>query len=308
MSQSIRLIAIRDFSNSLFLNEWAVFCMNGHFYFGVIRPIHYFSFLACIFGILFALMDNADKPFGLVIGIFIWQIQTFLCISFFVFSHIILVGKLNGLQNWQKLILSALIASILFSPVSLAIDVYTLNDDTFTLQSIIREWINMAPPSVICWLLINLPWTLGIIKTDFSEKSEINDPEKTLPMPQNDLEELTSEDSTVSSFPKFLSLCGVDKLDALLYIKAELHYLKVVSESRSDLILYNLKDAILELNTYQIGLKDWQTHRSFWVNKNKITGLIKQGREGLLKMGHHESNQVSVSRQHMAKVRAWLAE
>ena len=87
-----------------------------------------------------------------------------------------------------------------------------------------------------------------------------------------------------------------------MLLKSELHYLQVVTDQGSSLILYNLGDAIDQLPR-PIGVT---VHRSYWVAMDAIEKLEKRGRQGELSL--RNGQRVPVSRNRMAEVSQRLAE
>ena len=75
-------------------------------------------------------------------------------------------------------------------------------------------------------------------------------------------------------------------------MKADLHYLEVITSNHRELVLYNLRDAITELPE-ELGL---QCHRSYWVAHNAIETYKKKGREGVLLLKNNMHLPVSRSR------------
>lgn len=297
--------------------------MNGHFPLGELSPNKYFFSLACIFGLIFALMGYQKSGHSFVFSLTQWQLQAHFTMLFFTFSHTLLFGRLGRLADWQKLILSALISSLFFAPFSLLIDVYLLQEGSYQLNDVFHEWLNMAPPTILCWLLINLPWTLGVRfkrqspPVSSTVDNEINKPQTQSPLTTNeqDLKKVKINEATfinpeacdsppAKTLPHFFSLCQLTSIEQLLFLKAELHYLNVVTTHGKQLILYNLKDAISELSEYNPIYVEWQTHRSYWVNKVNAHGFKRKGREGEI-LFNDVTTGALVSRQHMAKVKCW---
>ncbi|NTS76291.1 LytTR family transcriptional regulator DNA-binding domain-containing protein [Catenovulum sp. SM1970] len=283
--------------------------MNRHFRLGDISPLHYFSSIAFVLGCIFTFVSDENQyPFGIT---FVqWQLQTFSAIGFFVLSHYLIFGRLGRLPEWMRLIIAGFIASLFFTPFSLAIDVYWLGIEGFTLGFLIEEWINMAPPSIFCWFFMNLPWLLGVEFRTQKGKAEQQDSTQLLTPTEHalpiDEKTLTDHESNMNgqTLPHFFNLCELDSLDDLIALKAELHYLSVITAHGQSLILYNLKDAIADLAPFLPSAQDWQTHRSYWVNLKKVEQLDRKGREGTLIL---ESGATAlVSRANMAKVRSWL--
>lgn len=320
------------------MNEWAVFCMNGHFPLGQINPFKYFFGLATFFAVLFTLKEDnggADFVFTLVN----WLIQTNGMMVFFIGCHLLLGAINSSLVSWQKLGVSGFIATILFTPFSLIIDVFVETDTAFTVNNLAAEWLAMAPLAIICWFVINLPWIMGV-NFNYSNKAEIytdsadinGNPIKGNQLSNNDVIPVNSRkpfDKAISvptfshhnsekekakenvnelsvTFPidDFTRIIHKVGAENILFLKSELHYLSVGTEKAEQLILYSLKDAIHLLeNKYKLQLGG-QVHRSYWVNQQHIISLNKQGREGRLLLPNNYV--VLVSRSHMPKVKGWF--
>ena len=83
-------------------------------------------------------------------------------------------------------------------------------------------------------------------------------------------------------------------------LKSELHYLQVVTDRGSALILYNLGDAIDELPPDAGTL----VHRSYWVAWNAIEDFVRRGRQGELRL--RDGSRAPVSRNRVADLRERL--
>ena len=142
--------------------------------------------------------------------------------------------------------------------------------------ALFEELVGFLPPVLVTWLAINAPFCLGYRLV----------PDEPLPK---------SKDSVPTNQP----LNFTDKtIGDILYLKAELHYIKVVTTEGSDLVLYNLKDAAAELPEPSGAF----CHRSYWVNYSGIQKFEKLGRQGTLLLVNGES--IPVSRQHVSKFTA----
>lgn len=85
-------------------------------------------------------------------------------------------------------------------------------------------------------------------------------------------------------------------------LKSEDHYVRVFGTGRSTLLLMRLRDAIAELGPVE-GL---QVHRSWWIARDGVASITRQGREAEI---HLEDGTVApVSREAMARLRTagWL--
>ena len=84
------------------------------------------------------------------------------------------------------------------------------------------------------------------------------------------------EDQSLS--PSFAFLRHLDnppKPDAILALKAEQHYIKVLTKTKKPLVLYRFGDALAEIPPNS-GL---QVHRSWWVRNDAIEGIYQRGRK-----------------------------
>lgn len=86
----------------------------------------------------------------------------------------------------------------------------------------------------------------------------------------------------------------------LVALKAEQHYIKVISQAGSQLVLHRLGDAVRELPA-DFGI---QVHRSWWVSRRAITGVHGRGRKMVLELS--DGSRVPVSTPYQALVRQTL--
>ena len=301
--------------------EWAFFCMNGLFPIGTISPWRYFAsigfFLACLLSI-----SDDDNVLPYWLNFVVWQVQVFSCLSFFIVTHTLMKGVLARQNDIVKLAISSVIAVTVYVPFSLLRDVYIEQETAYTLYALFEEWQNMAPVALISWVAINLPWLSGFqIKRTENTTSSSQEPTQTIDSINNKnkietidpvtvnpepLEPSVEQQDNLSTQPHhdFLKIAKIDNIDSLICLKAELHYLKVVTEQEQHLILYNLKDAIEALSDIGPKLGEGQTHRSYWVNPTHAEKLLRKNREGELVLSNQDK--VPVSRANMEKVKEWF--
>lgn len=298
--------------------------MNGQFPLGHINPFKYFFGLACLFAVLFTFLIKSEHT-NIVLHLLQWLLQTNLAMGFLILTHLLLSRFKLPLKGWKKIIISGLLATIIFSPISLLIDVYIENDTVFTMRELLTEWGNMAPPVIICWLAINMPWLLGfnfnyankkvkqqdIQATEVSIDSDYLVSQQKLPQ-QTEQQQTKQVNSDLnlhqSSKPQDEFTQLVDKIGAenIVFLKSELHYLTIGSLNEEQLILYTLKNAVAILEEHYGLAQLGQVHRSYWVNRNHIQSLQQSGREGSIAVtGDY---QVMVSRTHLKKVKSWFEE
>ena len=99
-----------------------------------------------------------------------------------------------------------------------------------------------------------------------------------------------------------MALLPEDKKGRLILLKSELHYLQVVTENGSCLILYNLGDAIEQLPR-ELGVS---VHRSYWVARHAVQQRVRHGRQGELHL--HSGHRVPISRNRLQSVAQDFAE
>jgi len=261
--------------------------MNGHFEIGGVTPRRYFFSIAIVLGRLFAL-TSGDQGKPQIVNLVQWQLQTLLPMALLIGTHIVLLNSAHfaGLNSWLALTISGVVGASMFAPLALTIDFWLEPgfEATF-LEELQDEWLSVTPPVVICWLALNTPWLLGYRiekSTDTNSRSAV-------------------EGHSAADRVEFMTLLPPEKQGRLLLLKSELHYLQVVTDQGSALILYNLGDAIDQLPPAQ-GL---MVHRSYWVAYDAIEELIRQGRQGELKLCNGQS--VPVSRNRLQAVTNSLA-
>lgn len=89
---------------------------------------------------------------------------------------------------------------------------------------------------------------------------------------------------------------------SLVCLQMEDHYVRVHTETGSELVLTPLSKAIAGLE----GIEGLQTHRSWWVAKAAVTGLVEDGRK--LRLTLPNGLEAPISRARVAELRAagWL--
>jgi DNA-binding LytR/AlgR family response regulator len=88
----------------------------------------------------------------------------------------------------------------------------------------------------------------------------------------------------------------------LLSLRTEDHYLRIHTTAGSDLILFRLKDALAELGPAD-GL---QVHRSYWVARDAIEAIERQGRKTILVLKNGQHVPVSASFLPAVRDAGWL--
>lgn len=275
--------------------------MSGQFNIGAITPTRYFFGIALLLGLLFTLITPASgEDWDGLRRLFQWQVQTLAPMALLVVSHLLLHRweTFDHLNPWLKLIFSGLLGAVLFTPFALLLDIW-LHDEVIAqgqwLFALMEEFSHLAPPVIICWIAINAPWLLGF---------RLEKHQNPLVLDESLGPTSSQADDTKQSYkePPFFKLIPNDIRADIVYLKAELHYLEVVTTKGKSLILYNLKDAVQELPERS----GFQTHRSYWVARQFVQRLKKEGRQGFLQLANGES--IPVSRRNLEEVASLVAQ
>ena len=236
-----------------------------------LTPARYFFISGITLAVLFAVLEPAgSRGMGFMPSLMLWMVQMALLIPLCITVQRWLMTRRAELSNlpWLHTFLAGLIAATLYTPIGYALDLGfglggALNPNLGL--ELLDEWTGVAPPVVICWLALNAPW---ILKLSFIEPSV------------KEITAITQE--TESSLPDLYSHLPPEIGTDIVFIEAELHYIKVVTVDGETLVLYALRDAAMELSQGVI------IHRSYWVALEfieKISGtraspvcVLKDGR------------------------------
>jgi hypothetical protein len=154
-------------------------------------------------------------------------------------------------------------------------------DSSNWLAAWLDEIGGVVPPVVIAWVAINAPWVANwrMQKLPAPNQSSVQEPDA-----GSNRKDVLAQG--------VLSRLPVDNVDQILSIKSELHYLSVNTTAGKSMVLYNLKDAVNELN----GDNSLQPHRSYWVNQQHVERLQRVGRQSRLILADGSAIPVSRSR------------
>ncbi len=170
----------------------------------------------------------------------------------------------------------------------------------------VAEFLQRLPSNVLLWVGLNLLFFYGLRMPRFGymPKSQAT-PQRTPAAPsaspvKTPAEERVSE-AARAAHPTLMERVRPDRRGALLALKADGHYLQVYTDAGSDLILYRLSDALLELG----GDDGIQVHRSWWVAQRALSSRRQRDRLVLV-----NGIDVPVSRSFLiaARQRGWLSD
>lgn len=260
---------------------------------GKVSPVKYYFFVAGALGLLIALVTREQStPYGFWGHLGQWQMQSQFAMWLLVLAHIGLTRYVHFLKKkpFVQLVVSGLLGGLVFSIPATAMDIiFNVDPAPETLNAFAVSWLDELVGSIfpVClsWIVINTPWVLGLRLTD-ETVSVANDDQPARSQP-------------VASRPAFAELVSDHVWGNLLYLKAELQYIKVVTSNGQELILYSLRDAMNELPK-STGL---QVHRSYWVASAAIESFRSKGRQGELLLVNGAT--VPVSRAKASQVKSF---
>jgi hypothetical protein len=233
----------------------------------------------------------------------------------------LLAALLRPLRSplWLTLILGQMLGGFLFTnPVLQAyrrwLQANVHPDLVLTPATTLAEFLQRMPSNTLLWVGINLLFFYGLRMPRFGYQP----PGKDTPFPQADAAPrpgapappepasaagaagAAAAVTNVEGPPSLMERVRADRRGALLALKAEGHYLQVYTDAGTDLILYRLSDALLE-----VGPDDGaQVHRSWWVATRALSDERHRDR---LSLANGIEVPVSRSFRVEARRRGWLS-
>jgi len=212
------------------------------------------------FTILFVMLDpSPSRGLNFDARLAFWALHILIPLALAQACQIALTAiSLAFASIWASLAVAGIMASAVFAPVELALDIVfstaggLAQSERFSMAEVLDEWLNLAPPVMLVWISLNAARFLRLpaVASPF---------EAALPK------------SPV--YPKFMARIPAARRGQLVAISAELHYLRVYTIFGDALILYGFGEALSELDP-QAGL---QIHRSHWIDPSFVTGLSRDG-------------------------------
>lgn len=204
---------------------------------------------------------------------------------------------------WLTLFFGQILAGFVFTnPVLQAwrgwLQANVYPDLILTPATTLPDFLQRLPSNSIMWMGISLLFFYGLRLPLFGYRPAPRALPPTAPMPSP--QALDAAPAAVR--PARLALLErvrPERRGALLAVKAEGHYLQVYTDAGSDLILYRLSDALLEL----AGEDGAQVHRSWWV---AARALAPQRHRDRLVLTNGVEVPVSRSFRMAARSRGWL--
>lgn len=272
-----------------------------------LRPAPYFYGGATVLGLLFAFSSSTVSTLSLPFLLLLWLGQTLLPVAMLIKSQQFWQHQAwtQRLSPWLQLTLAGVSGSVLFCGPALVLDVVIGLEPWYAtaqlwLQALGQEVLGVTPVVTLAWLALNAPWVLGwrLVR---AQRMQVATELTATAVPLGSVATPPVGAITdIFALPIFAAV-PLAKRAELYYLKAELHYLQVVTANGSCLILSSLRDAIAVLEQVQ-GLRGIQPHRSYWVNLSAVQQLRRDGRQGSLCLA--DGSQIPVSRTALKTVAA----
>ena len=247
--------------------------------------------------LIFTALDPAGTwGTGFFVRFLIWSVHISVLLLLLIELHVLLQTLIvfNSLNLWLKLIFSGVLGSMMFVPIGLGIDyVFKLDDwtgitrlkEAFPIA--LQEIKGVVLPSTITWVAINAPMVLQLNFKNinaFTRSTEKNQ-------------------QAGDAVKDFITLVPTEIGRDIIYLRSELHYVRVVTAIGERLVLYNLKDAITDLEKWLQGI---QTHRSYWVAKKHIRSLLNEKDQNLIHTD--KDHRIPVSRRRLTGIKQFMRD
>lgn len=281
----------------------------------------YFLWITIFLTLLFTFLNPAATTgASFLTRMIVWFFQIGLAFCVLIATHIAIQksSRLNFLGPWLKTVISGVLGSLIFTPFAMVIDIAGGLDEWTgfadfknLLLFILDESSSLVAPITIIWLAVNAPRIMQLNFEDIEKENNVrervahdsnsegtkNVSQAQLDLSQRDIQ--ITEESNGRSFFSFLpENIGKD----IIYLKSELHYLRVVSTAGDCLILFNLKDAITQIEPKIKGL---QTHRSYWVASKHHQAIVRKKGQSYVRT--KQDLLVPISRRNVTNVKKYFS-
>lgn len=229
-----------------------------------VPDLSFVAFSALVFALIFSSLGAAGSYGTRAQSFFVWTPTIVIAIFFLILTHLFLRKKLK-INFWVLSILEGFVGSLFFAPFAYFIDVFLGLDPGpyLSLNGIVKEFGNVLPSVVICWLVMKSPRYFGLILPAKISRDFFN---TYVPYPHG-----TVSPEIIGTFLEMLPKeLGTD----VIFIKAEKQYIMVTTTLGSKLIHYGLTQAI---NSFAEDY-GYRIHRSIWVARKHVLRIDKKMR------------------------------
>lgn len=273
--------------------------MNGWLNTTSVSVQRYFLFSSLALVITFAWIEPSGAAgIGFWRGLLFWTIQIAILIPLLIAvqhftSHYVRFSSPQA--PWLQTSLAGIVASLLFVPVALFLDVlFGIPEDAQgggLFFKLLDEASGVVVPVIVTWLALNAPW---IFQLDFTRRQSADAPAQ-----EGAEKERCANQEEPSG--RFLQELRSRLSGELVSISSELHYLRVTTTDGEVMFLYNLRDAIEELPA-DTGV---QIHRSHWVSRAHLRTVTKKN--GIAEVTLANGKSLPVSRRKYSEVKELLS-
>jgi len=226
-------------------------------------------------------------------------------------ASMFLLARIAGLPGWLVVVLSGLLASLLFAPLGLAIDrVFPLPreapdgwldqwEQAGPPRALLAEWLQLAPEFVLAWMLVNLPQRRAGKARDpgvASAEAAVG-PAASVAGPPGEPSAPVTESSPAGGALDSRLPPAIGR--EVVSVSADLHYLHVHTVLGKATLLGTLEEA-----EQLLGERGLRIHRSHVVSCGHVRRVLRKGSGWLVEMT--TGARLPVSRRRVADVRARL--
>lgn len=233
-------------------------------------------------------------------------------VSVLTASRLLRPAMLRAIPLWAAVMLTGLAGAALLAPVYVFLETLTpasIADapddwlDAFaasgTWQSVVAEFIEVAPMYLAAWFAVNLPLILG--------RPEFHDHEPDPPGGPGggpgaaERREPAAGSPATSPVETFLALLPKSLGRDVIAVSSDMHYLHVHTTKGKCMVLGTLRDAAA-----QLGDAGMQVHRSHWVAHDHVRKIARRG--STLECVMSNGLRLPVSRRNRSKVVDWYGQ
>lgn len=166
---------------------------------------------------------------------------------------------------------------------------------------IITRYLKFAGVISILWILVNYRWYSSqdglseIVKPPITTEATASNPS---------IETDVSRSEVENQKPNFLNLSKKPLGTEVWLLSAEQHYVRILTNTGDDLILYRFSDAVRDMS--QSNEEGLQVHRSHWVHINAIASITNHNRSYLIHLKNGDEIPVARSSKNLIEHAGWI--
>ena len=253
---------------------------------------------------------EASRGLGVVARTVFWVIHVGLGLAaLYAASWLVLPHMMNSLPAWLVLLIAGTTAALLVAPISYLVEqslpasLRALEDDQEWLdvfasrgwwQAVVAEFLQLAPTTLACWMIINLPFLAQRQRHGGSHERGVKDPNETA-----DLDKAEAGRYAESARAEFISRLPESLGTNVIAISSDLHYLHVYTDLGHCMILGSLQQA-----ADCMGDTGLRVHRTHWVARRAIVKIVRNGQHWHCLLSN--DLKIPISRRNKSTVAGWF--